>query len=533
MSTFRGRRADDGATLIIVLIVVTVIAVVMGVVLSQADTSVRTTVALRDQAGAAYNGDGAAQEVINELRTDATGLCVTTDHNYPLDNFYPATNGQTGTAVSSAYVSCVHDPSNSTNNGAILPNNSPGNALLTLDSNLTEVGIYANVNAGPVKIRGAVFSNSAISAPAGLVNMWTRPVGSTASTYNIARGACTPTTDRLTKGVWVQNTAYGATTCNYTASNTKGVDPYTLTPHGASYDLPPVAPGNATISVCGATDKFQTVTPGRFSGPAALTALNGLTGCNNGVVWFKPGTYYFDLPGVWNVPNLYLVGGTVNPANASLTAAPSGWADVTKACWAPGESGATTSSGVDFVVGGSTQIGVNNSGSPGTQMTICASNSVSGPPIAIYGLRSALGGSFPVAAEASCTPTGTGTTTCAVISTGNSPKSTLTVQGTTYVPKGVVDVTLNNNTRKIFYWGLISWAIEFAGTGSADVTNAIVDVPDTAPDPTPSSQIEYLTVYVCPGQTSGCSTSGQLQLRVKVKIETDKSVTVLSWSRQN
>jgi hypothetical protein len=176
---------------------------------------------------------------------------------------------------------------------------------------------------------------------------------------------------------------------------------------------------------------------------------------------------------------------------------------------------------------------VNNSGSPGTQMTICASNSVSGPPIAIYGLRSALGGSFPVAAEASCTPTGTGTTTCAVISTGNSPKSTLTVQGTTYVPKGVVDVTLNNNTKKIFYWGLISWAIEFAGTGSADVTNAIVDVPDTAPDPTPSSQIEYLTVYVCPGQTSGCSTSGQLQLRVKVKIETDKSVTVLSWSRQN
>jgi hypothetical protein len=532
MRTQRCMRSDDGATLIIVLIVITAIAFVMGVVLSQTDTSLRTTIALRDQAGAVYNADGAAQEVINQLRTDTSGLCLTTDHNYPLDNFYPATNGQTGAAVSSAYVACVHDPSNSLGGGSIQPNNSPGNALLTLDPNLTDVGIYANVNAGPVKIRGAVFSNSAISAPAGLVNTWTRPVGSTASTYNIARGACTPTTDSATKGVWVANTAYGSTTCNYTASNTKGVDPYTLSPRPDSYNLPPVAPGNATISSCAATDKFQTVTPGRFSGAAALTALNNLTGCNNGVVWFKPGTYYFDLPGMWNVPNVYLVGGTVNPANASLTAAPSGWADVTKACWAPGESLATTSSGVEFVVGGSTQIGVNNSGNPGTQMTICASNSTGGPPIAIYGLRSALGGSFPVAAETGCTPSGTGTTTCAVISTGNSPKSTMTVQGTTYVPNGVVDVVLNNNTKKIFYWGLISYAIEFSGTGSADVTNAIVDVPDTAPDPTPSSQIEYLTVYVCPGQATGCSTSGQLQLRVKVKINADKSVTVLSWSRQ-
>ena len=44
------RRNDAGASLLIVLIIVTVISSVMGVVLSQVDTSVRTTVVLRDQA---------------------------------------------------------------------------------------------------------------------------------------------------------------------------------------------------------------------------------------------------------------------------------------------------------------------------------------------------------------------------------------------------------------------------------------------------------------------------------------------------
>jgi hypothetical protein len=531
-------RTDDGSTLVIVLLIVTAFALVTTVVLSQLDTNMRSTIALRDQVGTTYDADAAAQVAISQLVTDnfngTPGACNLTDVNLSLPApFYPTTNGVRGSDPSSAYVTCTHDSSNSAGGGATLPNNSPGNAILALDNNLTEVGIYSNVNAGAVKVRGAVFSNSAISAPGGLVNVWARPAGSTASTYNIARGACTPVTNRNNKGVWVENSAYGATTCDYSASNTHGQDPYTLIPHGASYDLPSAPSGNAVISPCAAGDKFQKVTAGRFSGAAALSALNGLSGCANGVVWFQPGTYYFDLPGMWNVPSVYLVGGTFDPTYAKVTTDPATWADVTKACVVPGGSGATTSSGVNFVVGGASQLGVNNSANPGTHMTICASNSVSGPPIAIYGLRSALGGSFPVAAEASCTPSGSGFTSCSVISTGNSPKSTLTVQGTTYVPKGVIDVTLNNNTKKIFYWGLISWAVEFSGTGSADVANAIVDVPDTAPDPTPVSQTVYLTVYVCIGASS-CNTTGTVQLKARVKFEAGtRAATVLSWSQQN
>lgn len=528
--------SDDGATLVIVLIIVTVLATVTSVVLSQLDTSIRTTVALRDQGGSIYDGDGAAQVAINELVNDnfngASGACKTSDASLTLTNFYPPTNGLSPSAPSSAYVACTHDTSN-TDGGATLANTSPGNALLTLDPTLTDVGIYSNVNAGAVKIRGAVFSNSAISAPGGLVNTWTPPTGSTSRTYNIARGHCTPATNNVSKGVWVANPAYGATTCDYAATNPKGQDPGALSPHGASYEVPPAPTGNATISACGRSDKVQSVTPGRFSGAGALAALNGLTGCSNGVVWFQPGTYYFDFNGTWNVPSVYLVGGTFDTAYADPTKKPSTWPDVTRACVAPGAGAASTSSGVEFVFGGSSQLGVNHSADPGTQMTVCASNSASGPPIAIYGLKTSLGGTFPVAAESTCTPSGTGYTSCALISTGNSPKSTLTVQGTTYVPRGVVDVTLNNNTKKIFYWGLIAYAIEFSGTGSAEVGNPIVDVPDQAADPTPTPQTDYLAIYICPGAAS-CSSSGTLALRVKVTLAAGtRTATVLGWSHPN
>ncbi|MFN2518590.1 MAG: hypothetical protein ABR604_06015, partial [Jatrophihabitantaceae bacterium] len=95
-----------------------------------------------------------------------------------------------------------------------------------------------------------------------------------------------------------------------------------------------------------------------------------------------------------------------------------------------------------------------------------------------------------------------------------------------------VDLTLNSNSQKTFYWGLISWAIEYSGTGSANVTNAIVDVPDTAPDPWPEPQTVYLAVYVCLG-VSPCSASGSLQLEAKVMFEAGTRVaTVLSWSEQ-
>jgi hypothetical protein len=503
------------------LFLITGMALVMGVVMTQVDTSVRATVGLRDETSTVYGADGAAQYAINKLRSDSSGLCQTSTTSFALNNFVPAANGNTS-GPSSAYVACTPDSSNLTGGSATDATTSPGTALLALDSNLGEDGITANVNAGPVKIRGAIYSNSRINAGGGLANVWTPPASNpNGKTYNIARGACLPSASSV--GVIAGN---GTTTCNAPAADSRGQDPGTLTPHGASYDLPAAPSGNGTIGGCTGGAKFQTVTPGRFTD---ATALSNLSGCSKNVVWFQPGTYYFDFTAAnttWSVPSTFVIAGT---PTIPLTSTPTA-ADMPTACVGPGDAGATTTSGVEFVFGGNSKLAVNNSAGSGSQLTICASNSSNGPPMAVYGLKSALAGAFPVAAESVCPPPGT---SCALIVTGNSPKTTLTIRGLTYAPRAFIAITLNNNTKKVFYWGLIAYAISFTGTGSADVSNALVDVPDTAANPVPVPTTSYLDVYICAGASS-CSASGALLLRAKVEISptTPKTVKILSWSQR-
>jgi Flp pilus assembly pilin Flp len=523
----RLKRRDDGATLVIVLVIVTVIAIVLGVVLSLVGTNVRTSVALSDQANSSYGVDGAAQVAIKQLQQgnfpgSNCGSVMTESSVF--SNFVPASGSDSGASLA---VRCSPNPTSVGGNGdPTQKNTSPGSALLTMDRNLGEDGIYVNVNAGPVKIRGGVFSNSAITAPSGLTNVWTPNASDpTKKTYNIARGACDPTK------VIVANPAYGSTTCNIgaTAVDTRGDDPGTLTPHGASYDTPPAPTGNGSIdATCSGSGKYRAVNPGRFSGATALAALNTLSGCSANIVWFKPGRYYFDFDGTWDVPNIYLIGGT---PTIPLTSTPTP-AQMPGACVAPNTATSSTSTGVEFIFGGNARLSVNNSSGDGAQMTICASDTSAalggGPPIAVYGLKTALGGSYPVSAETLCPPTNPA---CALINTGNSPKTTLTIQGTTYAPRAFIVIILNNNTKKVFYWGLISYAISFTGTGSADVTNALVDVPDAAADPVPNPSIRYLTVYVCPGAAT-CDATGTVALTAKVKVATDGTVSVLSWSPQ-
>ncbi len=172
-------------------------------------------------------------------------------------------------------------------------------------------------------------------------------------------------------------------------------------------------------------------------------------------------------------------------------------------------------------------------------MQICASNStLGGPPIAIYGLKSSIGsGAFAVPAESGCvTQTGYVTeggdaTHCAVVQTQNDPNPATTIYGTTYVPNGVVDLYLNNNTVQVFRWGLVTRALLVGSSGSSNLASAVIDVPDDAPAPFATPSDMYLDVFVCPGQAT-CSSSGQLSLRAKVKVQTDGSISVLSWSRQ-
>ncbi len=67
---------ESGASLIFALIIISVIALVSAGVLTLGDTSVRSTVLLRERASAAYAGDAAAEIAINQLRNgNFNGVC--------------------------------------------------------------------------------------------------------------------------------------------------------------------------------------------------------------------------------------------------------------------------------------------------------------------------------------------------------------------------------------------------------------------------------------------------------------------------
>jgi hypothetical protein len=109
-------QADDrGAALLLVLIVVTVVALSGAAMLSFSDTSLRTTVALRDQGAGAYAADGAAQVAISELQNGSfPNNCATlAGDGLPLGSgtkpFYQS--AQSSFTALNAYVSCVPDPS--------------------------------------------------------------------------------------------------------------------------------------------------------------------------------------------------------------------------------------------------------------------------------------------------------------------------------------------------------------------------------------------------------------------------------------
>jgi hypothetical protein len=537
----RIRRGDDsGSSLIFALIIITVVALAVSALLSFSDTSVRTTVALRNQASQAYDADGAAQVAINQLRKDnfggAAGGCNSTN-TVVLPNFYPAV----GTAsAASAAVRCTPDSANSGVGGGG-HNSSPGSAILTLSTGAGgEYGLYYDSsNTASFKVKGGVFSDSTIFLKGNKSNL----ENSATNSYVYAMGTCS------SDGTSVIISTPAAV-CNYSANpasafDRRAKDPGTIpNPLPTSFDAPsaPTAVGTVLPVACAAKTVFE-FEPGLYTSAAALNALTNAAGACSGSVWhFKPGTYYFNFkdPAVahrWTVSSGYLVGGT---ATASPFTVAKVAAQTTATCVAPTPSGTTLGTGVEFVFGGDSRMEVKKgSASANPDVQICASNSASGPPIAMYGLKTAIGSApFDVPAQSGCIvttgyPVGGDAIHCAVVQTYNDPSPALTIYGTTYTPRSVIDLYLNNNTNQVFRWGLVTRSLYAGSTGSSDLSNAIIAVPDDAPSPFPLPNMMYLDVYVCPNSGT-CDTSGQVRLRVKVLVTAvpPRTVSVLSWAVQ-
>lgn len=516
---------EEGAALVIVLIIVTVLSIGLLAVVSLSTTNIRAAVALRAQAGDSYAADAAAQIAIDELRRDFFPGNCSSAQTQILSNFYPAAGTAPG---ASAAVRCTPDPNNSTGSGGA--NASPGSAILTLGTS-SEPGIDVNSsNNKSVKIRGGIFSNSTIVLEGNKSDLENTATNS----YIYAMGNC------VRNGSQIISTP--AAVCDYgtqplSSTDRRGKDPATVPFHGSSFDTPPAPTAVQTPPAC-TGDKVYELQPGLYTDAAALRALTDNASCSRSVFHLNPGRYYFNFQNSgghkWTVSGGWLVAGT---PTSTLRTSPG--PTMPGSCVAPGTGSATTSSGVQLIFGGDSRLDYTKNGTDNANIEICASNSPSGPPIAVYGLKQAIGsGSLQVPAQSGCVtatpyPAGGDATHCAILQSYGDPNPALTIQGTTYTPLSVIDLYLNNNTVQVFRWGLITRSLRISSTGSTgSLNNPVIDVPSNAPAPYSLPNLVYLEVYVCPG-ASTCAASGTVKLRAKLLLtpDTPKAVTVLSWSR--
>lgn len=512
----RLRRSDDsGASLVLALIFITVGAVVLAAILSFADVSMRTTIILRSQAADSAGADGAAKIAVNALRQGtysmAGGDCFASGNTLQLPNFYqPQTGGAT-----SATVTCEPDGNHSVLDPGVIitPANRPGSAILTLAPLASsEDGVRLNVAGGrTLRVHGAVYSNSTINVALGTLE---------SNTSVTARGACSGT---------INSTP--ARQCNIgTGADPRSVDP--------NYP-PPTAPTTLrAVPTCPGNNSLVTFTPGRYTDLNALrdmTKSGGGGHCKDSIFYFPPGAYYFDFSSnnPWPIETGYLVAGTPTTPLVAGTAPsipgscqspippnplpPGGWVR-------PGPN-----AGVQFIFGGNSHIEVKQA-----QVEICGTYSTTSPPLAVYGLKTAVG---PVPAQSGCvTQTPYPSTGCAMLKSDNSPNSRVYVQGTTYAPRAALDISLNNATGQVFRFGVIARTLLLSPTGSANLSGPVIEVPDDSTG-TGMRSIVYLTVYLCPNSGS-CSTSATVRLRAKVGIADPtgvpvpgtRHITVYSWS---
>ncbi|HEX9334367.1 MAG TPA: hypothetical protein VF892_00725 [Pseudonocardiaceae bacterium] len=137
-------------------------------------------------------------------------------------------------------------------------------------------------------------------------------------------------------------------------------------------------------------------------------------------------------------------------------------------------------------------------------------------------------------AESGCTThspyTGVGSSsTCALVTSVNNSGNQFYVQGTTYAPNAVLDITLNNATEQIFRFGVISRSLWVKETGSFSYTGTVIEVPDDSPG--------FVFSVFLTATATGPDGSSTVSARVAY-VDADPSipspghrqVSVLSWS---
>lgn len=124
---------------------------------------------------------------------------------------------------------------------------------------------------------------------------------------------------------------------------------------------------------------------------------------------------------------------------------------------------------------------------------------------------------------------------------GNS--TTYYVQGTTYTPAALIDLSLNNLDESVFRFGVIARSLKVFETGSFSYPGAVIELPDNSPGFGFETTLVRLKVYLCPddGSAQDCTPArGELALESRVKLfdvggvagPPNRQISILSWSHK-
>lgn len=380
----RSARVDDtGASLPLVLAFVTGVGIMVTALLAYSSTSLTGLESTSHRVSVDYDADGALKAAVSQIRqstfvnatpgaascgkylNDPAGASAATFLSYDGENL-----GRT------LAVTCQGGPKTGLDGGVagITHDNRPDHSVLSLGQAGSDWSMQLSDSNSEYAIKGSVHVNSDPGTNPGTIRV---------SGPFTARGSCA-------------NIESPAKDCSGT--NAVKPDP------GASssdYDQPTPTGGlqYRKVPACPASGNTVKLSPGYYDDSAALETLTG-GGCSTArTVWFQPGVYWFDFRNGDGGP--YPAGDhtwAISNGNVRVIAGtPAGWTEATgytgaatataSACISPTDT-IDSSLGATFVFGGDSGLDVT-----GGRFEICGSYSPDKPPFAIYGGKTALGGS--------------------------------------------------------------------------------------------------------------------------------------------
>jgi hypothetical protein len=349
------RSCDAGASLALALVFVMAFGLYVGTVLQFATTSQQTAVSVRDEATNTYAAGAALDGAINTIRGDLTaGVDPGGATPPPSSTCFTLPAGEVDNASAIA-VTCEPRTGSGANTALA---SAPQHAVLALATDPAE-GVVVPPWFNVVPVKGPIASNERVEV--GFLSSLT-------STASIAASSCV-----ISGWTYVDP----APDCNAPATADPGWS-------GAPTTYPPMVANLPT----GCSTPLIALNPGTY---LSRQGLQNLLDCTNTVVWFRPGTYYFDFRDGSGghelaVTNAVVIGGT-----------PSGWT--------PGSTGAgsvpaptaanpnrsacdSSAPGVDFVFGNDSSLAVSSAG----RLQLCAAETgTSQQHVVLRGLANQLG----------------------------------------------------------------------------------------------------------------------------------------------